>query len=198
MSWKRITKPRLHSVGILQRCRTAGNPLLSWSSSLQKIGLDCCAPRGQRQRMGDAAGREAGMEKGMARSRVQHPQEPALNCGAVSEKACLCVLCRVVSTAPAHSLQCALKFSKLAELVCSWNPVENLGEACPLSRSSLTSSTSSPPLALLKHQPHRGCLHGCLCACRCVHAGLSCPSCLSLSVVCLSICTLICKTIYFC
>lgn len=99
---------------------------------------------------------------------------------------------------PAHSLQCALKFSKLAELVCSWNPVENLGEACPLSRSSLTSSTSSPPLALLKHQPHRGCLHGCLCACRCVHAGLSCPSCSSLSVVCLSICTLICKTIYFC
>lgn len=42
--------------------------------------------------MGDAAGREEGMEKGMARSGVQHPQEPALNCGAVSEKACLCVL----------------------------------------------------------------------------------------------------------
>lgn len=43
-----------------------------------------------------------------------------------------------------------------------------------LSRSSLTSSTSSPPLALLKHQPHRGGLHGCLCARRCVHA--VCPA----------------------
>lgn len=71
--------------------------------------------------MKDAAGSEAGMEKGMARSGVQHPQEPALSCGAVTEKACLRVLYRQSSALP--STQPAVPFEALVT-VLSWRVLE--------------------------------------------------------------------------
>lgn len=46
----------------MQNCRESPS-VLSWSSFLQKIGLDFYAPRGQRQGTKDAAGSEAGMER---------------------------------------------------------------------------------------------------------------------------------------
>lgn len=130
MSWKRIAKSCLLSVGMLSTCRTAGNPFLPWSSSIKKIGQDWCALRGQRQRTKDAASSEAGMEKGMPLGRVQGPQELAHSCQAVTEKACLCVLHKVINITQHIACSTLWSFITCVELMLPRNPAEKLGSAC--------------------------------------------------------------------
>lgn len=79
----------------MQNCRESPS-VLKFLPAENRTGL--LRSQRSRQRTEDAAGSEADMAKGMARSREQHPQEPALSCGTVTEKTSLCVLYRVIST----------------------------------------------------------------------------------------------------